>query len=672
LCNAPILSLPDGAEDFMELKRSQSPLARYDLVCSRAGLDHVSHDVYALFDHFKERNWRLFKKSKRSVKQVVDCIASTVRLKLLSCRFRRSKDGMHYACLWDLPDTIFRYPKSLQHIFDLKELNISQRRWIELFSDYDCEIHYHPGKADVVAGALSRNERVKTKRVRAVSMTIQSSLKEKLLATQNEAIKEENAPAEILCSLDQQMEKRGDGGLNFMDSIWVPLIDDVRIMIISEAHATTYSIHLIADKMYYDLRDMYWGPCMKKDIATYVSKCLTCSKVKVEHQRLLDYKMERLSRLYMDEFVSRHGVLVSIILDCDGRFTSRFWQILQKALGTRLDMSTAYHPQTDRQIKCTVQTLEDMLRACVIDFGGSWDTHLPFAEFYFNNSYHSSIQCAPFEVLYGRNCRSLVLWAVERLKATRDRQKSYADNRRKPLEFKVGDQVLLKVSHWKGVVHFENKGKLAPRYLGPFEVFERIGLVAYRLRLQQELSTIHDTFHVSNMKKCLVDANLHVPLEEIRMDKTLRKMKPKEDIDIFVPYSESSRGFHIYNRRTRKIMETIHVKFDKLTAMASECNNSGPDINCSNLQNSSKELNEIPSKEDLDNLFGPMYEQYYAIGTTKESDNFTANTLDNEDTPSSSSIIVEDHDTPQLVSSSKESITNEPTPVLDNHFDEQV
>ncbi|GJR98707.1 putative reverse transcriptase domain-containing protein [Tanacetum coccineum] len=189
-----------------------------------------------------------------------------------------------------------------------------------------------------------------------------------------------------------------------------------------------------------------------------------------------------------------------------------------------------------------------MLRACVIDFGGSWDVHLPLAEFSYNNSYHSSIRCAPFEALFGRKCRSPVLWAEiresrligpklvqettnkvvlikEKLKEARDRQKSYADNRRKPLEFEVRDQVLQKVSPWKGVIRFGKKGKLAPRYVGPFEILKRINLVAYRLRLPEELSSVHDTFHVSNLKKCLTDANLHVQLYEIKVDKTLRFVK---------------------------------------------------------------------------------------------------------------------------------------------------
>ncbi|GJV85511.1 putative reverse transcriptase domain-containing protein [Tanacetum coccineum] len=278
-----------------------------------------------------------------------------------------------------------------------------------------------------------------------------------------------------------------------------------------------------------------------------------------------DYSTERLARIYIDEIVARHGVPVSIISDRDGRFTSRCWQTVQKALGTRLDMSTAYHPQTDGQSERTIQTLEDMLRACVIDFGGSWDVHLPLAEFSYNNSYHSSIRCAPFEALYGRKCRSPVLWAEigessligpelvqettdkvvlikEKLKAARDRQKSYADNRRKPLEFEVGDRVMLKVSPWKGVIRFGKKGKLAPRYVGPFEILERVGPVAYRLRLPEELSGVHDTFHVSNLKKCLADASLHVPLDEIKVDKTLRFVEePVEIMDREIKSLKRSR-----------------------------------------------------------------------------------------------------------------------------------
>ncbi|GJZ83356.1 putative reverse transcriptase domain-containing protein [Tanacetum coccineum] len=258
-----------------------------------------------------------------------------------------------------------------------------------------------------------------------------------------------------------------------------------------------------------------------------------------------DYKTEKLARIYINEIVARHGVPVSIISDRDGRFASHLWQALQKALGTKLHMSTTYHPKIDDQSECTIQTLEDMLRACVMDFGGSWDAHLPLIEFSYNNSYHTSVKCAPFEALYGRKCRSPVIWTEvgesqligpeivqettekiiqikDRLKTARSRQKSYADKRRKPLEFKVGDRVLLKVSPWKGVVRFGKKGKLAPRYVGPFEIVECVGPVAYRLKLPQELSCVHDTFHVSNLKKCLAEPDVQVPLDEIEIDENLR------------------------------------------------------------------------------------------------------------------------------------------------------
>ncbi|GJU57232.1 putative reverse transcriptase domain-containing protein [Tanacetum coccineum] len=321
------------------------------------------------------------------------------------------KTWRHY--LYGTKSVIYTDHKSLQHIFDQKELNMRQMRWIELFSDYECEICYHPGKANVVADALSRKKRLKPRRVRAMAVTIQVGIRETIQAAQSEALKQENVLMENLHGLDQQMEKKEGESLYFMDRTWIPLIGDVRTMIIDEAHKSKYSVNPGADKM-------------------------------------------------------------------DGRFTSRCWQTVQNALGTRLDMSTAYHPQTDGQSERMIQTLEDMLRACVIDFGGRWDVHLPLAEFSYNNSYHSSIRCAPFEALYGRKCRSPILWAEigesslighelvqemtdkvvlikEKLKATRDRQKSYADNRHKPLEFEVGDRVMLKVSPWKGVIRIRKR-----------------------------------------------------------------------------------------------------------------------------------------------------------------------------------------------------------------------
>ncbi|GJV70475.1 putative reverse transcriptase domain-containing protein [Tanacetum coccineum] len=266
-----------------------------------------------------------------------------------------------------------------------------------------------------------------------------------------------------------------------------------------------------------------------------------------------DDTLEKLMRQYLKEVVSKHRVPVSIISDRDGKFTSHFWKSLHKALGTRLDMSTAYHPETDGQSERTIQTLEDMLRACVLDFGKGWDKHLPLVEFSYNNSYHTSIKAAPFEALYGRKCRSPICWAevgdsqltgpeiihetTERIvqikshiQAARDRQKSYADVRRKPLEFQVGDKVMLKVSPWKGVIRFGKRGKLNPRYIGPFKIIAKVGTVAYRLELPEKLSRVHSTFHVSKLKKCMADEPLAIPLDEIQVDDKLNFIEEPVEI----------------------------------------------------------------------------------------------------------------------------------------------
>nr|GEW69912.1 putative reverse transcriptase domain-containing protein [Tanacetum cinerariifolium] len=254
--------------------------------------------------------------------------------------------------------------------------------------------------------------------------------------------------------------------------------------------------------------------------------------------------MDKLAIIYLKEVVTRHGIHVSIISDRDPRFASNFWRSLQNALGTRLDMSTAYHPETDGQSERTIQTLEDMLRACAIDFGKGWVNHFPLVKFSYNNSYHASIKAAPYEALYGRKCHSPVCWTEvgeaqilgpkliqettekivqikQRMQAAHDRQKSYADLKRKLMEFQVRDKVMLKVSPWKGAVRFGKWGKLNPRYVGPFKVLERVGDVAYKINLPEELSRVHNTFHVSNLKKCHTDETLAVPLDGLHFDDKL-------------------------------------------------------------------------------------------------------------------------------------------------------
>ncbi|GKA89877.1 putative reverse transcriptase domain-containing protein, partial [Tanacetum coccineum] len=335
-----------------------------------------------------------------------------------------------------------------------------------------------------------------------------------ILEAQVEARKEENYGTEDLCGMIKKLEPRTNGTLCLNGRSWIPCFGDLRELIMYESHKSKYSVHPGSDKMYQDLKKLYWWPNMKAEIATYVSKCLTCAKAEYQKPSGLlvqpvipVWKWENITMDFITnlpktstgqdtiwEVVSRNGVPVSIISDRDSKFASHFWRSLNKALGTQLDMSTAYHPQSKR----TIQTLKDMLRACVMDFGKGWDRHLPLVEFSYNNSYHTSIKAAPFEALYGRKCRSPICWAEvgdaqltgleiihettekiiqikKRIQAARDRQKSYANRRRKPLEFEVGDNVMLKVSPWKGVIRFGKTWEAEPSLYRTFSDYTKAG-----------------------------------------------------------------------------------------------------------------------------------------------------------------------------------------------------
>ncbi|GJZ36653.1 putative reverse transcriptase domain-containing protein [Tanacetum coccineum] len=380
LCNAPVLALPNGPKDFV---------VYYD--ASGLGLGCVLMQRGKVIA-YASRQLKIREKNYMTHDLELETVVFTLKI------------WRHY--LYGTKSVIYMDHKSLHCIFSQKELNMRQHRWIELFSDYECEIRYHPRKANVVADALSRKERVKPKRFRAMNMTLRSSIKDRILADQKKAVDES---ARLQKGLDEMIEQKSDGTLYYLDQIRIPLKGDVRTLIMDEAYKSKYYVHPGANKMYYDCIDRPSGLLQQPEIP------------------VLAVNARGIRNLFRHEY--------------------------------------GYHPQTDGQSEHTIQNLKDMFRACVLDFGGSWDVHLSLVEFLYNNSYHSSVRCALFEALYGRKCRSPIIWAEvgegqligpdlvkettkkishikDRLKATLDRQKSYADKRRKPLEFSVGDYVL--------------------------------------------------------------------------------------------------------------------------------------------------------------------------------------------------------------------------------------
>jgi hypothetical protein len=428
--------------------------------------------------------------------------------------------------------------KSLKYIFTQPDLNLRQRRWLELIKDYDMSIHYHPGKANVVADALSRKsycnalciegmceelqQELERLKVGIVEHGFVAALEARPTLVDQVRAAQVNDPEIAELKKNMRVGKARDFLEDEHGTIWmgerlcVPDDKELKDLILTEAHQTQYSIHPGSTKMYQDLKEKFWWDSMRREIAEFIALCDVCQRVKAEHQRpagllqplqIPEWKWEeigmdfiaglpqtssghdsiwvvvdrltkvahfipvhttytgkKLAELYLGRIMCLHGVPRKIISDRGSQFTSKFWQKLQKELGTRLNFSTAYHLRTDGQTERVNQILEDMLRACALDFGGAWDKSLPYAEFSYNNSYQVSLQMAPFEALYGRKCRTPLFWDQtgerqlfgtevlteaeekvrtirERLRIAQSRQKSYTDNRRRELTFEAGDYV---------------------------------------------------------------------------------------------------------------------------------------------------------------------------------------------------------------------------------------
>ena len=479
--------------------------------------------------------------------------------------------------------------KSLKNLPSQRELNLRQCRWMELIKDYDCVIDYHPGKANVVADALSRKTVQTLRALNAqLSLTDDGIVVVELIARPNllnrvlRAQKKDEKIAAIISQIgngkETEFTENEDGVLYYKDRVCVPNDSELKKAILEEAHNGSFAMHPSSTKMYQDLKVLYWWSGMKRDVSEFMTKCLVCQKVKAKHQvpsgllqpiripewkwdritmdfmvglpltrrkhdsvwvvvdRLTksadfllvrtDYSLDKLAELYIKEIVLLHGILISIIHYFRPR-SEVYLEIFGKiARGFRHSTEFPHNvPPTDRwTIKKSNSDYGRHAKELCDRLWGSWDRHIPLVEFVYNNSFQSSIGIAPYEALYGRKCRTSLCWTElsekkvigldlireteekvkmikERLKVATDRQKSYANMKRKDIRYEVSEKVFLKVLPWKKVMRFGKKGKLSPIFIGPYEVIEKVGLVAYCLALHPDLENIDNVFHVSMLRR---------------------------------------------------------------------------------------------------------------------------------------------------------------------------
>ncbi|KAH0654669.1 hypothetical protein KY289_032347 [Solanum tuberosum] len=489
---------------------------------------------------------------------------------------------------------------------------------MELLKDYDVTIQYHLGKANVVADSLSRKAvsmgslvclSVSKRPLAKEIQTLESKFMQLGISERGGVL----ASIEVRATFIEEIKAKQfeDENLNELKKKTTigkaqeTTLDAEEIVGKISWLAIFYSSGCDQDVPRFETNLLVAEH--EEDIAEFVAKCQNCQQVKYEHQRpacllqkmpipkwkweriamdfvvglpknlgkfdsiwvvvdrltksahfipvRIDYNTEQLAKVYVKKIVRLHGVALSIISNRGNQFTSKFWSKLHDELGTQLTFSTTFHPQTDGKSERTIQVLENMLRACVIDFGGHWDKFLPLCEFSYNNSYHSSIDIAPFEALYGRGCRSSIGWfeagnvkplgfdlvkdaqdkvrsIQTKLLAAQSRQKKYANHKVRDMVFQTGENVLLKVSPMKGVMRFGKKGKLSPRYIGPFEVLKYVGPVAYRLTLPPNLSGVHPVFHVSILKRYHGDGDYIIKWDSIVLDKDLQyEEEPVSSLD---------------------------------------------------------------------------------------------------------------------------------------------